>query len=184
MEERVQLDNLELRIRIGDLTDQDTDAIVNAANEQLCHGAGVAGAIVRKGGIRIQEESDQLAPVRTGDAVVTSGGNLRARYVIHAVGPVWNRYEPEEADRLLASAVRKSLLRAQELGLSSISFPAISSGIFGFPLERCAIVILDAILRHASTGVGSLREVRVVLYDGGTYDVFRRALTRLLSSHQ
>ena len=182
MEHRFQFGSMELRILQGDITDQDTDAIVNAANERLQHGAGVAGAIVRKGGRIIQEESNRVAPVKTGDAAVTSGGSLRARYVIHAVGPIWNRYEPEEADRLMASAVRQSLARAEELGLSSLSFPAISTGIFGFPIDRCARIVLGTILEHATTEPRSLSEVRVVLFDANAYEAFCRTASDIAAA--
>lgn len=136
-----------IRIVQGDLTEEPVDAIVNAANEYLAHGGGVAGAIARKGGPEIQAESDRWVrehgPVRTGTAAITTAGRLPARYVIHAVGPIWRNRGDEDA--LLASAVTSALTLAAEYGVRSISLPAISSGIFSFPKPRAARVILDAV---------------------------------------
>lgn len=158
----------------GDITKEQVDAIVNAANEWLQHGGGVAGAIVRAGGEIIQEESNRIGHVPTGSAAVTGAGRLPARYVIHAVGPIWNRYTPEEADRLLASAVHSSLQRADELGIATVAFPAISSGIFGFPKDRCAKVMVGAIESYfAEHPQSSVKEVRVVLIDTRTIEAFQ-----------
>ena len=136
-----------LQIRQGDLTLEDVDAVVNAANSHLAHGGGVAGAIVRRGGYVIQEESDRWVAehgaVPTGQVAVTSAGSLPCKTIIHAVGPVWHGGSAHEED-LLESAVLNSLLKAEELKLSSIALPAISSGIFGFPKERCAEIMIAA----------------------------------------
>src|SRR6185295_13146168 len=121
----------------GDITALDVDAIVNAANEHLQLGSGVAGAIRRRGGPAIQRECDRIGHCPVGGAVVTGGGDLPARWVIHAVGPVWRGGSAGEED-LLASAVRSSLERAEEIGAKSIALPAISTGIYGFPLDRAA----------------------------------------------
>ncbi len=163
-----------IRIVRGDITEERVDAIVNAANERLAHGGGVAGAIVRKGGPEIQEESTawvrRHGPVPTGSAAVTGAGRLPARYVIHAVGPVWGSGD-EEAK--LARAVRSALERAEELGLASIAFPAISAGIFGFPVAGCARVLLGTIAAYLQEHpAGPIREVRVCLFDAATADVF------------
>lgn len=127
--------NAEISLVEGDITEQDTDAIVNAANAQLVLGAGVAGAIRRKGGPQIQLECDQIGGTPVGTAVITSGGLLKARYVIHAVGPQMG--EGSE-DAKLKGATLSSLKLADEKGLRSLAFPAISTGIFGFPIDRCA----------------------------------------------
>jgi len=163
-----------IRIVQGDITQEQVDAIVNAANERLAHGGGVAGAIVRRGGPEIQRESDawirQHGQVPTGAAAITGAGRLPSRYVIHAVGPVWGS---GDEDGKLAAAVRSALQLAEEHGLGSLSLPAISAGIFGFPRERCAQVLLQAVasfLREHSKG--RLREVRVCLYDAPTAEVF------------
>lgn len=167
-----------LAIVQGDITREQVDAIVNAANEWLQHGGGVAGAIVRAGGEIIQQESNRIGHVPTGSAAVTGAGRLPARYVIHAVGPIWSNYTPEEADRLLASAVRSSLQRADELGIATIAFPAISSGIYGFPKDRCAKVMMEAIEQYfAQHPTSSLREVRLVLIDAPTLEAFRVEFT-------
>jgi len=132
-----------LRVKKGDITDEEVDVIVNAANSHLQHGGGVAGAIVRKGGRIIQEESNKIGYVPVGNAAVTSAGSLKAKYVIHAVGPRWG--EGDE-DGKLKNAVLNSLKKAQGLGLKSMSLPAISSGIFGFPKERCAKIMIKTII--------------------------------------
>ncbi|MGQ9541164.1 MAG: macro domain-containing protein [Armatimonadota bacterium] len=158
----------------GDITKQQVDAIVNAANEWLQHGGGVAGAIVRAGGYSIQEESNRIGRVPTGSAAVTGAGTLPARYIIHAVGPIWSNYTPDEADHLLASAVQSSLKRADELHLQSVAFPAISSGIYGFPKDRCARVMLSAIEDYfAQNPQSGVQEVRLVLFDAPTLEAFR-----------
>ena len=165
-----------LQLVQGDLTVETTDAIVNAANQSLQHGAGVAGAILRRGGAVIQQESDawvrKHGPVSHAAAAWTSGGALPCRYVIHAVGPVWG--EGDEDAKLIA-AVDGSLSVAEDLGLSSIAFPAISTGIFGFPKERAAQVILVALQDHFSARPASaLKLVRLVLYERPALDPFLR----------
>jgi putative ATPase len=166
-----------LRVKKGDLTAEAVDAIVNAANERLAHGGGLAGAIVRAGGEVIQWESDEKAPVPTGRAVATGAGALPCKRVIHAVGPVWARYPEAEADRLLASAVQAALDVASAEGLASISIPAISSGIFGFPKERCAVVTLEAVegyfADHRETTVA---EVNLCNFDEPTTAIFEAAV--------
>ncbi len=159
----------------GDLTEEPVDAIVNAANEYLSHGGGVAGAIVRKGGPQIQAESDRWVrehgPVPTGSAAITTAGRLPARYVIHAVGPVWRNRGDE--DVLLASAVTSALNLAAQYGLHSISLPAISSGIFGFPKERAVRIILDAVEEFLKTHPhGPVREVNLCNVDDLTARLF------------
>jgi Predicted phosphatase homologous to the C-terminal domain of histone macroH2A1 len=143
---RVQIRHTTLELVEGDITAMETEAIVNAANEYLAHGGGVAGAISRRGGPAIQRESDEwvrrYGRVPTGSAAITSGGQLKARYVIHAVGPVYDG--TERSAQLLASAVRAALQMADEHNLTSIALPAISTGIFGYPMEEAARVILRA----------------------------------------
>ena len=157
-----------IRILQGDLTAQDADAIVNAANNDLQLGGGVAGAIRRKGGPAIQEECDRLGPIPLGEAAVTGGGNLKARYVIHAAS--MRLGEPTSEANLRAST-RASLLRAKRLGIRTIAFPAVGTGIAGFPMRRCAEVMLEEAAAHLA-GETSLQEVRFVLYDRPAYDVF------------
>jgi O-acetyl-ADP-ribose deacetylase (regulator of RNase III) len=137
----------------GDITELDTDAIVNAANAQLQLGGGVAGAIRRKGGPKIQAECDHAVrrgPIRVGEAAITTAGTLKARHVIHAVGPRMGVDRPE--DELLASATRAALELADKHGLKTIAFPAISTGVFGYPIERCAAVMIETAIAHLRGG--------------------------------
>jgi O-acetyl-ADP-ribose deacetylase (regulator of RNase III) len=166
-----------LQIVQGDITTEDVDAIVNAANEHLQHGGGVAWAISKRGGPAIQKESNEWVrtkgPVSHVHPVWTSGGLLPTKYVIHAVGPVWG--EGDE-DSKLAAAMSGSLRLADELGLKSIAFPAISTGIFGFPKERAAKIMLDSISEYFSKVSSTLKTVRLVLFDNGTAETFLKAL--------
>ncbi len=165
-----------IQIVLGDITLEEVDAIVNAANSNLKHGGGVAGAIVRRGGYGIQMESDEIVekmgPVPTGEAVVTSGGKLKAKYVIHAVGPVWRGGSHGE-DALLYSAVYNALLRAHELRVKSVSMPAISTGIYGFPKDR-AVPIFSRAIRDffEEHNDSSIATVRICNIDRRTAEVF------------
>ncbi|RME71531.1 MAG: macro domain-containing protein [Chloroflexi bacterium] len=180
----INIQNRIFRVVQGDITEEAVDAVVNAANEYLQHGGGVAGAIRRRGGPVIQQESDEWVrrhgPVRTGTAAITSGGNLPAKYVIHAVGPVWGSGS-EEAK--LASAVQNALSLADEHGVQTISIPGISSGIFGGPKDVCARVIVEAardyVLAHPNT---SLKEIRFCNIDAPTVQAFIRALQSLAAA--
>lgn len=177
---RRQINRTVLELVQGDITELDTDAIVNAANERLAHGGGVAGVISRKGGPAIQRESDEWVrrhgPVPTGSAAITSGGNLKARYVIHAVGPVYDG-TPRSAE-LLASAVRSALRMADEHNLKSIALPAISTGIFGYPMEEAAEVMLRTAIEYLEGETG-LERVLFCLYGQSAYRVFEETLERL-----
>jgi O-acetyl-ADP-ribose deacetylase len=173
-----------LQLVQGDITAETTAAIVNAANENLIHGAGVAGAISRGGGPDIQIESNawvrKHGPVNPAEPAWTTGGKLPCQYVIHAVGPAWreprNADEGEKEDGDLEAAVRGSLHLADHLGLESISFPAISTGIFGFPKERAAKVTIDSISRYfQNTSNSKIKTVRLVLYDSPTLSAFQKA---------
>ena len=159
----------------GDITAETTDAIVNAANAHLRHGAGVAGAIQRRGGGTIQRESDAWVqshgPVSHAAPAWTSSGNLPCRIVIHSVGPVWG---DGDEDSKLAGAITGCLRMADELGLASIAFPAISTGIFGFPKERAAGVMFASMREYLAKPSG-LKLVRLVLYDPATITAFEKA---------
>lgn len=173
-----------LEIVSGDITRQDVDAIVNAANETLEHGGGVARAIVVAGGRIIQDESDawvqEHGPISHDSPAYTSAGKMPSRYVIHAVGPRWG--EGDE-DAKLEQAVEGSLELADELELESIAFPAISTGIFGFPKKRGARVILEAIQGYFKTHPDSgVHIVRITLYDQPTIDAFTTAWDQILST--
>lgn len=161
----------------GDITTETVDAIVNAANSHLQHGGGVAAAIVRRGGHQIQAESDEWVrrhgPVSHDSPAYTGAGSLPCRYVIHAVGPVWRPGAEQEADQALRAAVTGSLRVAEELNLTSIALPAISTGIFGFPKERAARLILSAMEAYFQEHPeGSLKQVRVTLFDQPTLQAF------------
>jgi O-acetyl-ADP-ribose deacetylase len=155
---------------VGDLTEQEVDAIVNAANEQLAPGGGVAGAILRAGGQEIYDEAARLGGCPTGDAKATGAGQLPARYVIHAVGPVWSGGDAGEPD-LLGSAYRRALEVAEDLGCRTVAFPALSTGIYGYPLERAAPVAVGTVRELADR----FDEVRFVFRDGETRDLFANA---------
>jgi O-acetyl-ADP-ribose deacetylase (regulator of RNase III) len=172
--ERQTVAGCQLEAVLGDMTSEKVDAIVNAANSRLAHGGGLAGAIVARGGTIIQEESNRLAPVVTGDAVATSAGSLPCRWVIHAVGPIWGEGNEEAS---LRSAVRASLDRAWELGAMSVAVPAISTGIFGYPKKDGAEAIIDEVISwlevHPET---SLESVRFTALDEQTAGLFAHAL--------
>jgi O-acetyl-ADP-ribose deacetylase (regulator of RNase III) len=160
----------EIKLVHGDVTEEKVDAIVNAANSHLKHGGGVAGAIVRKGGREIQEESDKIGFVPVGEAAITGSGKLPSNYVIHAVGPRWGEGDEENK---LARAVQSSLQLANGRHFVSISLPAISSGIFGFPLDRCAEIILHTIETYLEKqSETSLKEIRICLFDDNTVKEF------------
>ncbi|HOI95055.1 MAG TPA: macro domain-containing protein [Syntrophobacter fumaroxidans] len=157
----------------GDLTELRVDAIVNAANRHLALGGGVAGAIRMKGGPAIQEECDAIGGTVVGQAVITGGGNLKAAHVIHAVGP---RYGEGEEDEKLRNATLNSLKRATEKGLASIAFPAVSTGIFGFPKDRCAKIMLDAAVAFLDRETTSLRDVIFCLWSKEDLEIFENTL--------
>jgi O-acetyl-ADP-ribose deacetylase (regulator of RNase III) len=155
-------------LREGDITDQEVDAIVNAANSDLVLGAGVAGAIRQKGGPTIQEECDRIGPIEVGGAAVTGAGDLPARFVIHAAGMPPGGVATEESVR---SAMRRSLELAREKQCRTVAVPAIGAGIAGFPLQRCAEILLEEARAHLEAG-GGVEEIRFVLFGEPTIRVF------------
>lgn len=168
-----------LELLQSDITDLAVDAVVNAANSALELGGGVAGAIRSKGGPSIQQECDRLGHCPPGGAVVTGAGRLPARFVIHAVGPVWGQQSPEASDRLLASACRQALDRAAENGLASVALPSISTGVFGFPADRAARILLREALAHLESET-SLRRVIFCLFGEEAFTSYREALDEVL----
>jgi len=174
--ERVLSTNQSIQIVQGDITTETVDAIVNAANEHLQHGGGVAWAISKKGGPAIQKESDawiqQHGPVPHAHPAWTSSGLLPAKYVIHAVGPIWG---DGDEDKKLSDAVTGSLRVADELKCSSIALPAISTGIFGFPKDRAAGIIFSAIEQYFENNESNLKVVKLTLFDQATVDVFLKS---------
>jgi len=168
-------------LRKGDLTEAPVDAIVNAANNDLILGGGVAGAIRAKGGPSIQAECDKLGPIPIGEAVVTGAGKLKARYVIHAASM---RLGGRTSEAALRDSTRNSLRRAAEQGLKSVAFPAIGTGIAGFPIERCAVVMLEEIRDHLRGAaplerVAPVERVEMVLFDERALEVFKDFLARM-----
>ena len=166
-----------IRIVSADLTERDVDAIVNAANSRLQHGGGVAGAIVRKGGQVIQDESDKIGYVPVGNAAITTAGTLKARYVIHAVGP---RMGEGDEENKLKKAINSVLSIAREKKLRSISLPAISAGIFGFPKDRCAKILVGetaAFLNNTPTH--SFELVEFCIFDPEAHAFFMAELEKL-----
>ena len=166
----------------GDITREETDAIVNAANSSLLGGGGVDGAIHRAGGPRILSECQAIRARHggcpTGEAVITTGGRLRARYVIHTVGPVWRGGDRGEPG-LLGSCYRSSLRLAAQNAVRTIAFPSISTGVYGYPAEKAAPVALGAVATFLENEEGAPERVRFVLFDEGTYEAYRAALERL-----
>ena len=166
-----------LELHSGDITEMETDAIVNAANARLILGAGVAGAIRRKGGPTIQEECNRIGGTYVGGAVITGAGKLKAKYVIHAVGP---RAGEGDEDTKLRNATVNSLKLADEKGLKSIAFPAISTGIFGFPIDRCAEIMLRAVIEYLRAGSG-IKKVVFCLFGEEAYKTFENKLKKEFS---
>jgi O-acetyl-ADP-ribose deacetylase (regulator of RNase III) len=168
----------------GDITQQDTDAIVNAANSTLLGGGGVDGAIHRAGGPQILEECKQIRARQggcpAGEAVITSGGNLKARYVIHTVGPVWSGGCSRE-DELLSNAYRNSLRLASGRGLRTVAFPSISTGAYGFPTDRAARVAADTVKKFLEQE-GGLDEVMFVLFSDRDLKIYQEAWKELTLS--
>jgi len=173
-----QINKTFLELTQGDITDQTTDAVVNAANVALQLGGGVAGTIRRRGGPKIQEECNKIGGTHVGGAVITTGGNLAAKYVIHAVGP---RHGEEHEDAKLKDATLNSLILADQKNLKSIAFPAISTGIFGFPKDRCATIMLSTTIAYLE-GPTKLEKVVYCLYDQKTFEIFKRTLQSLTQS--
>ena len=182
-----EIDGVTLRLVQGDITDEAVDAIVNAANSSLMGGGGVDGAIHRRGGPAILEackiiRRDQYPEgLPTGHAVVTPGGDLPARHVIHTVGPVWHGGDRDER-ALLTNAYRNSMDQARQHGLRTVAFPAISTGIFGFPIDQAAPIALgtvaDAIRRHPE----AFDEVRFILFSTANYQTYEQALGALVDA--
>lgn len=171
---KIAINKAVLELTEGDITVQETDAVVNAANSSLLGGGGVDGAIHRAGGPAILEECKKLGGCPTGEARITTGGNLKAKYVIHTVGPVYHdgkRNEPE----LLASAYNKSLALASHHKLRSVAFPSISTGAYGFPLNEAAVIALKTVITYLKTHT-DIRMVRFVLFNQKAYRVYENTL--------
>jgi len=187
---KVDIENSVLELVEGDITEMQTDAIVNAANAQLILGGGVAGAIRRKGGPKIQEECNKIGGTFVGGAVITTAGNLKAKHVIHAVGP---RMGEGNEDEKLRNATLNSLKVADDNNLKSIALPAISTGVFGFPIQRCAEIMLKTTIDYLTRcpdlrrktqgpeGRTGLEKVIFCLFGGDSYEVFTNQLKQEIS---
>ncbi len=177
----ITINKTKLTLVQGDITQQKTDAIVNAANKSLLGGGGVDGAIHRAGGKQILEECikirEKQGGCETGEAVITTGGNLPAGYVIHTVGPIWRGGSRSEPD-LLANCYRNSLKLAVENDIKTISFPSISTGVYGYPVEKAAPVALKSVMEFLQSD-DSLDEIVFVLYDRPTYQAYEEAVSAL-----
>lgn len=171
--------NLTLELQQGDITKQDDlGAVVNAANAQLLRGGGVAGAIHKAAGPELEEECRPLAPISPGEAVVTAAYNLPNEYVIHTLGPVYGKDKPEA--ELLAECYRNSLARAEAMKVTSIGFPALSTGAFGYPMEEAAKVALETI-RDEAPKLERVRLVRFVLFSGSDLELHQKVMEELTS---
>ena len=174
---RRTFDGVTVECVLGDIASQDdVEAVVNAANARLEPGGGVAGAIHRAAGPDLAEEARPLAPIAPGEAVVTGGHDLPNRHVVHTLGPVYGQDRPEA--ELLANCYRNSLALAEEIGIGSIAFPAISTGIFGYPVEEAARVALGTV-REEAERLGRVRLIRLVLHSAADLEVHERVLSEL-----
>ncbi len=176
---QVTINKSRLELVEGDITEQDTEAIVNAANPSLLGGGGVDGAIHRAAGPELLEECRTLGGCQTGDAKITKGYRLMAKHVIHTVGPVYYR-EGERAPGLLASAYRCSLEVASENNVRSVSFPSISTGAYGYPMEEAAPIALQTAINYLESHA-DIKLVRFVLFGKRAYQVYERALNEIMA---
>ncbi|MEO0173737.1 MAG: macro domain-containing protein [candidate division WOR-3 bacterium] len=176
---KVEINGKVLEIVKGDITKQDDlEAVVNAANAQLAPGGGVAGAIHRAAGPQLYEECKKYAPIKVSECVVTGAYNLPNRYVIHCLGPVYGVDMP--SDKLLSKTYENALRLADEKGITSIGFPAISTGAFGYPMDEAAKITLSTVL-NILPGLKSVKLIRFVLFSEGAYNAFAKTLEELLN---
>ena len=175
---KVTINKSVLELIEGDITEQETDAVVNAANSSLLGGGGVDGAIHRAGGPKILEECRKLGGCPTGEARITTGGNLTAKYVIHTVGPVYSGGKRREAE-LLANAYKNSLSLASQYRLKSVAFPSISTGAYGYPVNEAAVLALKTVINYLETHT-DIERVRFVLFGQKAYQAYDKALQDLV----
>ncbi len=171
--EEIEFKNNKIKLYRGDITDLEVEAIVNAANNQLLMGAGVAGAIKRKGSIIIEKEAIKKAPIPIGEAITTKGGNLKAKYVIHAAAMGIDLKTDAEKIR---NATKNALLRCKELKIKSVAFPSIGTGVGGFPLDKAAKIMINEVEQHLSTDI-YLVVVIFALFSKNSFNEFKNALT-------
>jgi O-acetyl-ADP-ribose deacetylase (regulator of RNase III) len=175
-----QINNTKFVLKVGDITEEDTEAIVNAANPTLLGGGGVDGAIHRKGGPKILEECKKIGGCEPGNAVITTGGNLKAKYVIHTVGPIWRggRFNEEE---ILKNAYQNSLKIAKSHNIRTVSFPSISTGAYGYPIELASKVALKSIINFLKIEK-FFDEIRMVLFKEPDFAIYKSKLEELLTA--
>ena len=171
----MKIGKTKILLKRGDITKEEVDAIVNAANSSLLGGGGVDGAIHRAGGSAILEECKKIGGCPTGEAVITTGGNLAATYVIHTVGPVWHGGGKNEA-QLLRNAYQNSLWVALENNVKTIAFPSISTGVYRFPIEKASRIALEAVTDFIEEHAG-MGEIRFILFSEGDLEVYKRSFT-------
>ena len=176
----IQIHGARVELVQGDITQQNVDAIVNAANSGLRGGGGVDGAIHRAGGPTIMQECREIGGCPTGSAVATGAGDLNARYVFHAVGPVWRGGNSGEAEKL-ADAYKTCMRLAEENEVGSIAFPSISTGVYGYPVDEAAEIALETVADALKHG-GNITLVRFVLFDSGTFTAYEKALAKITSA--
>ncbi|MBI3397743.1 MAG: O-acetyl-ADP-ribose deacetylase [Deltaproteobacteria bacterium] len=175
---QITISSTTLSLTKGDITQEETDAIVNAANSRLAGGGGVDGAIHRAGGPKIIEECRRIGGCPTGSAVITTGGNLKAKYVIHTVGPIYQDGRHNEA-KLLASAYKSCLELAAKKVIKSISFPSISTGAYGYPINEAAEIALKTVIDFIKANKEKLSLVRFVLFSDKDFEVYKKTLEKL-----
>ncbi len=182
MKVEVKVAGRKLVLKRGDITEEAVDAIVNSANPELTPGGGVSGAIHRAGGPEVTEEAARIrrerGRLKTGEAVITTGGKLPAKWVIHTVGPVWHggtKGEPE----LLSKAYRSCLELAKERGIKTIAFPSISTGVYGYPIDQAAEIALRTVKAFLEADPGPIEEVRFVLFSEKDFEAYRAAWERI-----
>jgi len=180
---QVTINKSQLELVEGDITKQDTEAIVNAANPTLLGGGGVDGAIHRAAGPELLKECRTLGGCQTGDAKITRGYRLKAKYVIHTVGPVYHREGPKRAAELLASAYRRSLEVASENNIRSVSFPSLSTGAYGYPMEEAAPIALRTVINYLESHT-DIELVRFVLFGQRAYQVYERAFKEVVAQSE
>ncbi len=176
----IKINSTTLSLIKGDITNEDTDAIVNAANSRLAGGGGVDGAIHRAGGPKIMEECRKIGGCPTGSAVITTGGNLKAKYVIHTVGPIYRDGKNREAE-LLSSAYGKSLELAASKEIKSIAFPSISTGAYGYPINEASEIALNTVMEFIKTAVAPLQIIRFVLFSDKDLKVYEETLRSIIN---
>src|SRR3989338_11035925 len=174
---QITINNTILSLIKGDITQEETNAIVNAANSRLAGGGGVDGAIHRAGGPKIMEECRKIGGCPTGGAVITTGGNLKAKYVVHTVGPIYRDGKHDEA-KLLASAYESSLELVVKKGIKTIAFPSISTGAYGYPINEAAEIALKTVMHFIKANKG-LSLVRFVLFSDRDWEVYKKTLEKL-----